>query len=384
MKIAHIQHPYFPGLGYQENHLPAKQRELGHDARIFTSDYLPRTSEAEVIGTGNFTYKGVPTTRLKASPDLESIGSVGLRGLSAELEQFNPEIIHSHGLYSIYALQSLWYSFQEETKLFVDVHIDNDNFHVNSLPKWVGYHSHRYLVLPFLKRRVKTFLPVNPYAEKFLTDELEIPSSMVKLLSLGVDTEVFSPDINGDPLREELGINEDEQVLISAGNLNETKDLEVLIHAFDSVVGEQSNVRLLIVGPGPEEYLREIKELVAEAGLSDQVIFCGEVPHESLPQYYNLADVGVWPGKLGITIIEAIGCGLPVIVCDSTATDFLIANGNGASFKRGDSGALAEVISQLVSDPDLIGSYSQNSVEYAQNELSWRKIAERSIELYRG
>jgi glycosyltransferase involved in cell wall biosynthesis len=206
---------------------------------------------------------------------------------------------------------------------------------------------------------------------------------MVKLLPLGVDTEVFSSDVNSDSLREELGINEDEQVLISAGNLNETKDLDILLRAFDSVVDEDSNVRLLIVGPGPEEYLREIRELVADLGLSDQVKFCGEIPHESLPEYYNLADIGIWPGKLGITIIEAIGCGLPVVVCDSAATDFLIANENGASFERGNSVKLATVISQLVSNPDQIDTFSQNAVEYAQDELSWRKIAERSIEFYR-
>lgn len=383
MKIAHIQHPYFPGLGYQENHLPAKQREVGHDARIFTSDYLPRTSEEDTVGTGNFTYSGVPTTRLKASPNLESIGSVGLQGLQAELEQFDPDVIHSHGLYSIYALQNMWYNFQNNTKLFVDIHIDNDNFHVDSFPKYVGYYAHRYLVLPFLKRQVSTFLPVNPYAEQFLTNELGIRPSMVKLLPLGVDTAVFSPDVDSDSLREELGINEDEQVLISAGNLNKTKDLDVLLRAFESVVGEDSNIRLLIVGPGPEEYLREIRELVADLGLSDQVSFCGEVPHESLPEYYNLADVGIWPGKLGITIIEAIGCGLPVVVCDSAATDFLIANENGASFERDNPVELAAVISQLVSNPDQIDTFSQNAVAYAQDTLSWRRIAERSIEFYR-
>ncbi|PGF17160.1 hypothetical protein CP556_14245 [Natrinema sp. CBA1119] len=382
MKIAHIQHPYFLGLGYQENHLPAKQRKLGHDARIFTSDYLPRTSNGKTIVTGNFTYNGVPTTRLKASPNLTSIGSVGLRGLQAELEQFNPEIIHSHGLYSIYVLQSLWYNFQNDAKLFVDVHIDNDNFHINSLSKYIGYSAHRYLVLPFLKRQVNTFLPVNPYAEQFLTDELGIRSSMVNLLPLGVDTAVFSPDVNSDLLREELGINKGEKVLISAGNLNKTKDLDVLLQAFDSVVDEESNIRLLIVGPGPDEYLREIRELVSDLDLSDQVKFCGEVPHESLSEYYNLADVGIWPGKLGITIIEAIGCGLPVIVCHSTATDFLIANENGMTFERGNSKVLASIISQLISDPDRINSYSKKAIEYAQTELSWQKIAERSIELY--
>ena len=381
MKVAHVQHPYYPELGYQENHLPAKQQELGHEVRIFTSDYLPRSSEN--VGTGWFKYNGVPTVRLKALPNIKSISKVDLRGLWRELKQFNPEIIHSHGLHSLYTLQNLFYSYLNGIDLFVDVHIDNDNFHINSLFKWIGFQAHKHILLPLINQKVKKFLPVNPYAKQFLKEDLGITPSRIELLPLGVDTSVFSPNTDPTSLRVELGIQQEEQVLISSGNLNETKDLGILIRAFEMISEAHPDTRLLIVGPGPDTYLRKIRELVNETGLDDQVLFCGEVPHDDLPKYYNMADVGVWPGKLGITIIEAIGCGLPVIVCDSIATNFLIANDNGVSFERGDPQALSGSIHQLISNPNEIKRYSDNAVEYAQNRLSWEKVAKRSVELYR-
>jgi glycosyltransferase involved in cell wall biosynthesis len=381
MKIAHVQHPYYPELGYQENHLPAKQQELGHEVRIFTSDYLPRSSEN--VGTGWFKYNGVPTVRLKALPNIKSISKVDLRELWRELKQFDPEIIHSHGLHSLYTLQNLFYSYLNDVDLFIDVHIDNDNFHINSLFKWIGFQAHKHILLPLIKQKVKKLLPVNPYAKQFLKEDLGITPSRIELLPLGVDTSVFSPNTDPTLLRVELGIQQEEQVLISSGNLNETKDLGILIRAFEMISEAYPDTRLLIVGPGPDTYLRKVRGLVNETGLDDQVLFCGEVPHEDLPKYYNMADVGVWPGKLGITIIEAIGCGLPVIVCDSIATNFLIANDNGVSFERGDPQALLGSIHQLISNPNEIKRYSDNAVEYAQNRLSWEKVAERSVELYR-
>lgn len=382
MKIAHVQHPFFPGLGYQENHLPAKQRTLGHDARIFTSDYVPTDSGREQKATGLSHHKDVPVHRLNTRGDIASVGSVGLKELRKHLEQFDPDILHSHGLYSLYTIQNLRYDLTADVDFFVDVHIDNDNFHVDTVPKQLGFHAHRFLLLPLLRRSTEKFLPVNPYASQFLAKDLRLSETEIELLPLGVDTDVFSPSVKPGDLRSQLGITKTDRVLISSGNLNETKDLDVLVKAFSECASSHSDAHLLIVGPGPESYLCEIRGLVDDLGLGNRVTFQGAVPHDELPKYYNLADVGIWPGKLGITILEAIGCGLPVIVCDSVATEFLIAGGNGRSVKRGDVPQLAATIDKLLSSPETVDELSGNAVEYSERELSWEQIARKSIEIY--
>ncbi len=92
MKVAHVLHPYQPDLGYQENYLPAKQCELGHDARIFTSDYAP-VSEGDNLQyeRGYHEYKSVPTYRLKTTLNLDSMEKVYLKKLFSALSDFDPE-----------------------------------------------------------------------------------------------------------------------------------------------------------------------------------------------------------------------------------------------------------------------------------------------------
>jgi glycosyltransferase involved in cell wall biosynthesis len=129
--------------------------------------------------------------------------------------------------------------------------------------------------------------------------------------------------------------------------------------------------------------LQSLHARTARLGVADRVHFVGRVPHEELPGYYNAADVGVWPGKLGVSIIEAIGTGLPIVVCDSEATSFLTAYDNGLVFPRKDCTALVDRLTSYLSDEELRTAHGARAVEYATERLSWAKIAERSIELYR-
>lgn len=383
MKIAHVLHPYQPDLGYQENYLPAKQCELGHDARIFTSDYVP-VSDGENLQyeQGRHEYKSVPTYRLETTLNINSMGKVYLRNLWSGLSQFEPDVIHAHGLYSITTFQCVLYDLLNDVDLFVDVHVDNDNLHTDTLAKKLLYGGHRTLGMPFLVSRVQAFLPVNPQAQSFLLDKFDISEEQIELLPLGVNTDVFSLEASHSDLRVKLGYDSNEKIIITSGNINETKDIDVLVRAFEQIYQKHPESRLLVVGPCPAEYKTKMKELITDRNLEECTRFEGRVPHETLADYYAVADIGVWPGKLGITIIEAIGCGLPVIVCESDATSFLVANDNGMSFERGNvSGLVASAIKYL-SDADARAKHSENALKYAVDHLSWEKISKKSINIY--
>jgi glycosyltransferase involved in cell wall biosynthesis len=384
MKIAHVLHPYQPDLGYQENYLPAKQRKLGHDARIFTSNYVPAEDGDNVMyDTGRHEYKSVPTYRLETRLNVDSMEKVYLKGLRSALATFDPDVIHAHGLYSITTLQCALYALLDDVELFVDVHVDNDNIHIDTPGKKLLFGSHRLLGLPFLTHAARLIFPVNPRAREFLIDELGVSAEQVEFLPLGVDTEVFYPKAATAEFRTQLGFRSDQFVIISSGNLNETKDLDVLIRAFGQVQAKHPEARLLLVGPCSDEYQRSLEGLISAFGLEEFVQFEGRVPHERLAEYYNAADIGAWAGKLGITIIEAIGCGLPVVVCESNATSFLVANDNGLRFDRGDVSELAARLTTYLSDPDIGRRHEKNAESYATERLSWDTIAEESIRFYR-
>lgn len=379
MRIAHVLHPYQPDLGYQENHLPTEQKNIGHEVALFTSSI--GSGGRPEYPTGQSESSNVSIYRLD-EVYFESIDKAYLKGLGAHLSKYSPDIVHAHNLISPSTLQCLRYEFTSDWDLFVDVHIDNDNFHLDSYTKQAVFTGFKRILLPLLRRRTEAFLPTNRSAERLLSEYLGIPKTQISRLPLGVDTTVFNPQAPDSSLQTSLGYSGEETVIVTAGNLNETKDIDVLLEAFAEIRESYDQIELLVVGDGPDEYMKEIQSIATREDIQEAVTFTGYVPHDELPKYYNIADFGVWPGKLGITIIEAMGCGLPIIVCESPATEFLVANENGITFPRGDIEHLSSTISSYLQNGQRREQHSVRTLEYVSSALSWESIAEQSLELY--
>jgi glycosyltransferase involved in cell wall biosynthesis len=100
-----------------------------------------------------------------------------------------------------------------------------------------------------------------------------------------------------------------------------------------------------------------------------------------LNEYYNAGDVAVMPNKISAAK-ESIGAGVPLIVTKNRACEYLISNENGASFERGQHTELAKIMAGYLEDYELGDRQGRQSLELVRNELSWAKIAEKSIEIY--
>lgn len=380
MKIVHVQHPFIPGRGYQENYLPKMQSELGHEVYIITTDVTPNkfTEQAQSFSPGKYVYDGVTTYRCKTiTYDTEAATfPLGVRKI---ISRINPDVIHSHRLVSLLSISTIYASIRSDANLFFDLHIDNDNFHLDEAYKRIGFSMFKNLILPILKKKSNGFIGVNPFACQFLEDRLGVQNP--DFSPLGVDTDKFyQSDEERNQTREELGVS-DQFLIITAGNLTRNKKIKEIIQAV-SVLSDPP-VELLILGQGPDEYMQELRSLTSEKNLEENVTFKSFVDHSSLSKYYNAADIGVWPGKLGITIIEAIGCGLPIIVEDSVATNFLVENENGFSITEPTPDKLSDYFLQYLHDPLLRDRHQKNALELTRDTLSWRAIAERSLAIYK-
>lgn len=387
MRIVHIMTWYTPNRGYQENCLPYEQMKLGHDVEIITSNRLPlncRKKPNDRIYPGIYYDKGVKIYRLPSFFEVRSIGQLWLKGLNKKLIELNPDIVHAIGLMTIPTFQALRYNKKKKFKLFVDDHTDNDNFHVNTIFKKICLKLFEVFILPHLRNDVAKFLPVNPFSERFLITKFKIPKAKIELAPLGADNELFRQDKEKRKrIRKKLGIEEDEILIISSGNFDQTKDIDILIKAMAKLCEKHENMKLLLLGKGPEDYMNGIYNKIKESGINHKILMHDFVQHEKLPGFYNAADIGVWPGKLGITIIEALGVGLPIVVCKSKATEFLISNDNGLSFERKDVSDLTTKLEKYVRDYEMRERHGKNSFELVKKELSWKALAKRSIETYK-
>lgn len=177
----------------------------------------------------------------------------------------------------------------------------------------------------------------------------------IDVIPTGVDLSRFSPVSHTEKIaiRKKLGIDRFEQVLLSIGRQAAEKSVCELLDLVAPYLREHPDTCQLTVGDGPK--LSNLKRQAADLGIADQVIFTGEVPWEAVPDLYRAADVLIGNSHTetqGLTFIEAIASGTPIVVRYNTCFDGIIERDiSGALFS--DSGEFAPALESILSDEGL-------------------------------
>lgn len=384
---------YVPKMGYQENFLPAEQKKLGHEVSIITSDRVPEyyryNKNADkiignrIIGSGKFSDNGVDIYRMPRIIEIKSNQQIIFSGLKNKLKELKPDVVHAHNPFWISTFMSVLYSKELNCKVFVDDHSHKNNFHVNTTLKKTYIDFAKKFYIRYMSQ-ISGFIPVTYASKDILINTIGIPEDKIRLLHLGADCNKFKRcDEVRASTRYELGISDDEILVITSGKFSENKDIHYLIKAFDKVLHEYAHVKLLLLGNGSDLYMDWLKDLVNSYHINDNVFFINFVDNDELSKYYNAADIGVWPGDHTITSIEAIATGLPIIVPENDlAYNILFENNAAIGFTRGDISSLSLKIIKLIEDKKLYSVISQNCKNVTKNILSWEEIAKKSILLY--
>lgn len=181
-------------------------------------------------------------------------------------------------------------------------------------------------------------------------------------------------------LKKKLSIQDTDFVLLFVGRLGQEKSVDTLIDIERDIIKKHPNVKLLIVGDGPDMDL--FKNMVKEYQLENHVIFTGKVPYDDIPLYYGISDVFATASKTetqGLTVIEAMAASLPVLAIDDESFRMIVKNGvNGYLFRDKD-----EFLSKIAILDDLetvkqMGKQARNSAE----DHSSKYFAKRVLEVY--
>jgi glycosyltransferase involved in cell wall biosynthesis len=193
-----------------------------------------------------------------------------------------------------------------------------------------------------------------------------IPLSDVRIIYGGIDVGRF---LNLELLRgnkENKGFLD----LVYIGRLSPEKGIETAILAIDKLVNAQArhDIRLTIVGSGPENYERDLKELVERRELTAHVSFNGKIPSEDVPRFLHGFDImvvpSIWIEPFGRVVLEGMVSHLAVIASDTGGPGEIIVDGkNGLLFSPGDEEDLAKKIERLYLDPDLLAELADAGYE---------------------
>jgi D-inositol-3-phosphate glycosyltransferase len=208
--------------------------------------------------------------------------------------------------------------------------------------------------------------------------------SKIQAIPLGVDLGRFRP-LDKESARAELGFR-NERIILFVGRIEPLKGVDILINAA-AMLESDVDCSVLIVG-GDESSASRIEELqglARDLGIDHRVAFVGAVDHDSLPLFYNAADICVVPShyeSFGLVAVEAMACGVPVVASR--------VGGLMGTVKDGETGYLvpwlcpepfAERIEMLLENDSLRRNLGDSARE-AVDRFRWENVAGRIFDIY--
>lgn len=216
-----------------------------------------------------------------------------------------------------------------------------------------------------------------------------IPAEKITVIPNAVDTEsfTFGAPARAD-LQEQLGLA-GKTVLGFIGSFYAYEGLPLLLEAMPDLIRIHPDLRLLLVGGGPQEGL--IHRLIEEKKLTDAVVTTGRVPHQSVQDYYNLVDIFVYP-RLPMRLtnlvtplkpLEAMAQGRLVVASDVGGHKELIRHGTtGMLFVAGQVDSLITSVDDLLTHRDGWDTMRQQGREFVEHERTWANSVARYPDVY--
>lgn len=373
--------PYISGLVTSEVMLKKALEKLGHQVYVVTADlenFKYEYDEKDHV----LKIPGIPTgiyeTRLTSCYPFRAVNMIkkwNLDIIHTQTEfgigtfarvigkQFEIPVVHTyHTMYEDYV--------QYITKGYFD---DASKKIVQYITKFYCDKTIKELIVP----TKKTY---DLFKEKYKYDR------NVHIIPTGIEIEKFyKENIDQKKLQEikdSIGIKKDDVVILYLGRIGYEKRIDFLLKNHPAIIKNRKNVKLLIVGDGPD--LDKYKDMVKKNKISDSVIFTGKVDYELTKYYYNLSDIFVTASDTetqGLTVVEALASSLPVVALDDEAFRNVVIDGLCGYLFKNKKEYINRVL-ELVDDKQLrirMGSQGRINAE----PYSSRYFAERVLDVYR-
>jgi PEP-CTERM/exosortase A-associated glycosyltransferase len=384
--------PLHSGYTFRTAALLREQRALGWETFHLTSPKQGKTTASVEDVDGLRFYRTQPATGFLA--DLPIGRELALmRQLESRLEEvardIRPDIIHAHSpvlnaLPAIKVARRLGIPVVYEIRAFwEDAAVDHGSTTEGSL---------RYRATRALETRaIHQVDHVFTICEGLRADIVArgIPAAKVTVIPNAVDVESFQLASPPDPqLQEKWGLT-GKTVIGFIGSFYAYEGLDLLLEALPELIRQQPNVRLLLVGGGPQE--TNLRQQAERLGLSQYVIFTGRVPHQEVGRYYDLIKVLAYPRHpirltelvTPLKPLEAMAQGQLFVASDVGGHKELIEHGTtGVLFKAGDRQSLTSALLDLLNNPNLWPILRANGRNFVENVRNWRNSVAHYVAPY--
>ena len=372
--------PYISGLVTSEIMLKKALEKQGHEVYVVTANlesFKYEYDEEERV----LKIPGIPTgiydsrmTSIYPIPAVNKIRSWKLDVIHSQTEfaigtfarliakQYNIPLVHTyHTMYEDYIYYITKGYFEKSSKKLVEY-----------LTKFYCDKTATELIVP----TTKTY---KLFKEKYKVEK------NINIIPTGIEVERFFKE-NVDTkelavLKKTLRLDKKDFIILFVGRLGEEKNVEFLIESQKNLVKTHPNIKLIIVGDGPDK--EKYEKMTKDLKLEDSIIFTGKAAWEEMPYYYQIANVFATASKTetqGLTIIEAMASNVvPVCMKDEAFESMITDDLNGILFTNNK--GYEEAIYRLYDNPDELDRFN-NQARIQAETYSSKYYADRVLAVY--
>ena len=240
----------------------------------------------------------------------------------------------------------------------------------------------------FLLKRTDRAVGVSEAVSKQISTQFSMDYSKIVTIQNGVDLITDSNPIKKATIRKKLDIADNEKVIGIVANFRKVKNHIFFLKAFDELVKDFNNIKLLLVGQGLEDDLenseKEIRNFVAQNDLDKKVMFLGY--RSDIPDILAIMDIFCltsFKEGLPISLIEAMAAGLPVVGTNVDGIkDVIIPGRNGFLVQINDVERLKNVLITLLHDAPLRRKFGEESKFIATSIYSLKRCINKYQDLF--
>lgn len=235
-------------------------------------------------------------------------------------------------------------------------------------------------------------LATTPQQRDLVTQGLyDVPLEKVRVIPPGYDDTRFFPVslATREALKREL--DAEGPIVLALGRMARNKGYDLLLRAMPVVFERIENVRLMLAIGSSEpsdteiQQIEELKDLAAELGIADRVLFRDYIPDDQLPDYYRVADVFALCSRyepFGMTAVEAMACGTPTVVTTEGGLWEQVVWGLEALYANPfDPDAYGHAIASILQHRRVAAQLAKFGTQKARARFTWTGIAQQILRL---
>jgi D-inositol-3-phosphate glycosyltransferase len=231
-----------------------------------------------------------------------------------------------------------------------------------------------------------------PQDKNDLIEYYHADEEKITIIPCGFSAAEFYP-VEKSIAREKLKLDISEKILLQLGRMVPRKGVETVVQALGLLHKSGKHCKLLVVGgesddPDPlaTPEIARLQQVAEKLGVADQIIFTGRKSREQLKYYYSASDIFVttpWYEPFGITPLEAMACGTPVIGSSVGGIKYSVSDGRtGLLVPPKDPFSLADKISLLLNNEIWLSAMKKNAITRVNALFTWSKVSDMIARLY--